>query len=118
MDKELRVVIAKDPKGDWMRFEFPDEATDDQSRLLACFHLGKFAEVPERGLFAEGGHHIGYFRDIFYGLTSWRLYEMRIYAGKPPRFVFKEYAEQADDLALQMVLTEIGGQKVEIIIKE
>ena len=118
MTKGLRVVITKDPKGDWMRFEFPDEEVDEQSRLLACFRLGEFAEAPESGLLAKGGHHAGYFRDIFYGgLTTWKLYEIRTYAVDPPRFVFKERAEQDDKDALHVRLTEVEGQKVEIIIK-
>lgn len=118
MDKELKVVIVKDPAGDFMRFEFPDEGTDEESRLIACFRLGRFAEAPEHGLTAESGYHIGYFRDIFYGVTMWKLYEIRTYAGRPPRFIFKEYADQPENMALQVVLTEIDGQKVEIIIKE
>lgn len=115
-NRELRVVIAKDPEHDYMRFEFPDVETDESSRLRACFRLGEFAQVPEKGLLANG-RHVGYFRDIFYGLNSWKLYEIRTYAGKPPRFVFKEYANQPEVDTLMVELTEVDGQKVEIIIK-
>jgi len=114
--KEFRVVVTWNEGTDYMRFEFPDlDTSDANSYARACFKLATFAEVPDKGLLADGTH-VGYFRDIFLGATYWRLYEIRTYAHKSPSFVFREKADGKEKLLV--TLKEVKGERVEIIIKE
>jgi hypothetical protein len=114
--KEFRVVVTWNEGTDYMKFEFPDlDTSDADSYAKACFKLATFAEVRDKGWLADGTH-VGYFRDIFLGVTFYRLYEIRTYAHRAPCFVFRERADSREKLLV--TLKEVKGEKVEIIIKE
>ena len=75
-------LIQRREDGDGLEFEFPE----DEDRALAAWKLSEYTEHTKYEL---NGNR-GYFRDIFLGTTSWKLYSFGFHDDMILELIFKE----------------------------
>ena len=113
--KSFCFLIEKREDGDGLEFKFPD----DDDRASAAWKLSGYAENVK---FEADGNR-GYFRDIFLGTTSWRLYSFGFHDDMILELIFRESRDGQYENRLRIrsdkfKMIVIEGKRASIEIEE